>query len=39
MPVDIEIPGDEWEAFQRDMAEMQGELFDLWVNHMEEEIA
>ena len=39
MPVDIEVRADEWEAYQRDMASMQEELYQLWVRDMEEDYA
>ena len=35
MPLDIEISADEWEAYQREMALIQDELFELWCSDME----
>ena len=39
MPLDIEIAADEWEAYQRDLAAMQEELFQLWCADMERSYA
>ena len=39
MPDYWEIRETEWEAFQRDMAEMSEEMYLLWIADMEKEFA
>ena len=39
MPVDIEVSADEWESYEKDMAEMQEELYQLWCESMERSYA